>query len=72
MTLSKLSRRDFLKGAGATGGYDANPEMMQAWVRPEDYEYSSWWNPSWGTTGDGFLQELKTKLEAEGAKVTLK
>ncbi|MFR7405129.1 MAG: twin-arginine translocation signal domain-containing protein [Coriobacteriaceae bacterium] len=32
MTLSKLSRRDFLKGAGATGGYDANPEMMQAWV----------------------------------------
>lgn len=24
----------------ATGGYDANPEMMQAWVRPEDYESS--------------------------------
>ena len=37
----------------ATGGYDANPDMMKAWVRPEDYEYSSWWNPSWGTTGDG-------------------
>ena len=37
----------------ATGGYDANPEMMQAWVRPEDYESSTWWNPSWGTTGDG-------------------
>ena len=26
----------------ATGGYDANPEMMQAWTRAEDYAYSSW------------------------------
>lgn len=25
----------------ATGGYDCNPEMMQAWTRPEDYAYSS-------------------------------
>lgn len=24
----------------ATGGYDANPEMMQAWTRVEDYAYS--------------------------------
>ena len=43
----------------ATGGYDANPEMMQAWVRPEDYESSTWWNPSWGTTGDGHMMGLK-------------
>ena len=43
----------------ATGGYDANPEMMQAWVRPEDYESSAWWNPSWGTTGDGHMMGLK-------------
>lgn len=42
----------------ATGGYDANPEMMQAWVRPEDYESSVWWNPSWGTTGDGHMMGL--------------
>lgn len=65
MTLSKLSRRDFLKGAGATGGYDANPEMMQAWVRPEDYEYSSWWNPSWGTTGDGHMMGLAIGAEMD-------
>lgn len=65
MTLSKLSRRDFLKGAGATGGYDANPEMMQAWVRPEDYEYSSWWNPSWGTTGDGHMMGLAVGAEMD-------
>ncbi|MEA5019829.1 MAG: FAD-binding protein [Gordonibacter sp.] len=43
----------------ATGGYDANPEMMQTWLRPEDYESSSWWNPSWGTTGDGHMMGLK-------------
>ena len=43
----------------ATGGYDANPEMLQTWVRPEDYESSSWWNPSWGTTGDGHMMGLK-------------
>lgn len=43
----------------ATGGYDSNPEMMEAWVRPEDYATSSWWNPSWGTTGDGHMMGLK-------------
>ena len=42
----------------ATGGYDANPEMMQAWTRPEDYATSSWWNPCWGTTGDGHMMGL--------------
>ncbi len=42
----------------ATGGYDANPEMMQAWTRAEDYAYSSWWNPAWGTTGDGHMMGL--------------
>lgn len=43
----------------ATGGYDCNPEMMEAWTRPEDYAYSSWWNPGWGTTGDGHMMGLK-------------
>ncbi len=42
----------------ATGGFDANPELMQAWCRPEDYATSSWWNPSWGTTGDGHMMGL--------------
>lgn len=42
----------------ATGGYDCNPEMMEAWTRPEDYAYSSWWNPGWGTTGDGHMMGL--------------
>ena len=42
----------------ATGGYDCNPEMMQAWTRPEDYANSSWWNPGWGTTGDGHMMGL--------------
>ncbi len=43
----------------ATGGYDANPELMEAWTRPEDYASSSWWNPGWGTTGDGHLMSIK-------------
>ena len=43
----------------ATGGYDANPQMMEAWIRPEDYNSSSWWNPGWGTTGDGHMMGLK-------------
>ena len=42
----------------ATGGYDCNPEMMEAWTRPEDYVTSSWWNPGWGTTGDGHMMGL--------------
>ena len=42
----------------ATGGYDCNPEMMEAWTRPEDYATSSWWNPGWGTTGDGHMMGL--------------
>ncbi|WP_350454798.1 FAD-dependent oxidoreductase [Slackia heliotrinireducens] len=49
----------------ATGGYDANPEMMQAWIRPEDYQYSSWWNPSWGTTGDGHMMGLKVGADMD-------
>lgn len=49
----------------ATGGYDANPEMMKTWVRPEDYEYSSWWNPSWGTTGDGHMMGLKVGADMD-------
>ncbi|QIZ78904.1 FAD-binding protein [Ferrimonas lipolytica] len=43
----------------ASGGYDANPEMMKAFLRPEDYSSASWWNPSWGTTGDGHMMGLK-------------
>ncbi|QSX32570.1 FAD-binding protein [Shewanella avicenniae] len=43
----------------ATGGYDANPEMMKAYLRPEDYSSASWWNPCWGTTGDGHMMGLK-------------
>lgn len=43
----------------AMGGYDANPELMEAWTRPEDYASSSWWNPGWGTTGDGHLMGIQ-------------
>ena len=49
----------------ATGGYDANPELMEAWTRPEDYASSSWWNPGWGTTGDGHLMGIKAGAQMD-------
>lgn len=42
----------------ATGGYDANPDMMKAWCRPEDIANSSSWVPTLGTTGDGHMMGL--------------
>ncbi len=42
----------------ATGGYDANPDMMKAWCRPEDIANSASWCPTLGTTGDGHLMGL--------------
>ena len=49
----------------ATGGYDANRELMQAWTRPEDYAHSSWWNPGWGTTGDGHLMGIQVGAQMD-------
>ena len=48
-----------------TGGYDANPDMMKAWVRKEDYISSSTWNPGWGTTGDGHMMGLKVGADMD-------
>lgn len=49
----------------ATGGYDANPALMEAWCRPEDYASSSWWNPGWGTTGDGHLMGIQVGAQMD-------
>jgi len=42
----------------ATGGYDANPDMMKAWCRSEDIANSASWCPNLGTTGDGHMMGL--------------
>lgn len=42
----------------STGGYEANAELMEAWVRPEDYMAADTWDPSQGTTGDGHMMGL--------------
>ncbi len=42
----------------ATGGFDANPQLLQAWCRPEDVTNYGSWCPSYGTTGDGQLMGL--------------
>lgn len=42
----------------ATGSYNANPKLMAAWVRPEDFVSSGTADPSRGVTGDGHLMGL--------------
>ena len=42
----------------ATGGFDANPQMLKAWCRPEDIANAASWCPNYGTTGDGQLMGL--------------
>jgi fumarate reductase flavoprotein subunit len=42
----------------ATGGFDANPQMLEAWCRPEDITNYGSWCPNYGTTGDGQLMGL--------------
>ena len=42
----------------ATGGFDANPQMLKAWCRPEDMVNYGSWCPAYGTTGDGQLMGL--------------
>ena len=42
----------------ATGGFDANPQMLKAWCRAEDIANCASWCPNLGTTGDGQLMGL--------------
>ena len=42
----------------ATGGFDANPQMLKAWCRSEDIAHAASWCPNYGTTGDGQLMGL--------------
>lgn len=42
----------------ATGGYEANPMLMQAWMRPEDYQTVEPLAPCMGPTGDGHMMGL--------------
>ena len=43
----------------ATGGFDANPQLLKAWCRPEDIANCASWAPNYGTTGDGQLMGLE-------------
>lgn len=42
-----------------TGGYEANPDLMKAWLRPEDYQSACVYAPCAGPTGDGHMMGLK-------------
>lgn len=49
----------------ATGGYEANPRMMESWTRPEDYASSSCWDPCQGPTGDGHMMGLRVGAQMD-------
>ena len=44
----------------STGGYEANPGLVQAWLRPEDVNYGNCciYAPCQGPTGDGHMMGL--------------
>lgn len=49
----------------ATGGFESNPAMLQAWCRTEDIQHCSSWCPNEGGTGDGQLMgiEIGAKMD---------
>lgn len=49
----------------ATGGYEANPALMQAWTRPEDYKNACTYAPGMGPTGDGHLMGLQVGAQMD-------
>ena len=44
----------------STGGYEANPKLVEAWLRPEDVNYGNCcvYAPCQGPTGDGHMMGL--------------
>ncbi len=42
----------------ACGGYEANPAMVQALVKPEEYQSACYYAPSLGPTGDGQMMGM--------------
>lgn len=43
----------------ATGGYEMNPKMVEAWCRPEDVASASMSSMGTGSTGDGHMMGLE-------------
>lgn len=42
----------------ACGGYEANPAMVQALIKPEEYQSACYYAPSLGPTGDGQMMGM--------------
>lgn len=49
----------------ATGGYEANPQMMQALIRPEEFHNACVYAPGTGPTGDGHMMGLAVGAQME-------
>ena len=51
----------------ATGGYESNPGLMEAWLRPEDVAYGKCcvYAPCQGPTGDGHMMGLSVGAQMD-------
>ncbi len=55
----------------ATGGYEANQQMMESWCRPEDFNGCCVYAPNTGNTGDGHMMGLAVGAQMDPLPHTL-
>lgn len=55
----------------ATGGYESNPDMMESWCRPEDFNGCCVYAPNSGNTGDGHMMGLAAGAQMDPLPHTL-
>lgn len=55
----------------STGGYEANPNMMQAYVKPEEYQNACVYAPCLGPTGDGHRMGLAVGAQMDATPHTV-
>lgn len=55
----------------ATGGYEANQDMVESWCRPEDFNGCCVYAPNTGNTGDGHMMGLAVGAQMDPLPHTL-
>lgn len=55
----------------ATGGYESNPQMVESWCRPEDFNGCCVYAPNTGNTGDGHMMGLAVGAQMDPLPHTL-
>ncbi|WP_172623406.1 FAD-dependent oxidoreductase [Arabiibacter massiliensis] len=55
----------------STGGYEANPGMVEAFIKPEEYQNACVYAPCLGPTGDGHMMGLSVGAQMDAPPHTL-